>query len=214
MDVSRVCAWLCGNVAHSVATVNVSSHPVTRRESKSQLWPARHACRPVDGFEWVVPYDSSVCLLALVGVLRDTLQVTLYSNSNQITPLLVTASFTYRMLAPVLLASLDLVVTADAVSVLERAGLDMAVDHEGKLRVAKVVRIHDWQAICRNSEVVVPLDLVEALLSDGCLTCVDVVLHVLPAQIGITPRDMSKVRIKNRIVIRLLVAVFPEIEFA
>jgi len=199
MDVSRVCAWLCGNVAHSVATVNVSSDPVTRRESKSQLWPPRHACRPVDGFEWVVPYDSSVCLLALVGVLRDTLQVT-------------------RMLAPVLLASLNLVVTADAVSVLERAGLDMAVDHEGKLRVAKVVRIHDWQAICRNSEVVVPLDLVEALLSDGCLTCVDVVLHVLPAQIGITSRDMSKVRIKNiivlhQLIIMLVVDVFPEIEF-
>ena len=129
----------------------------------------------------------------------------------------VTESFTYRVLAPVLLARVDLVVTADAVSVLEGAGLDVAIDHEGELSIAEIVRILDWQAIARNSEVVVPLDPLEGLLVDGCLTGIDVRLTVLSAQIGVTARVMSKVRIVSliilqKLIILLLVDVFVKVK--
>ena len=80
MNVSSVCAWLGRDVRHSIATDDVSAPEVTLCESKNNLGPARDAEGSECDFEREVPDHTSVCLLALVSMLRYSTMIPLYSN--------------------------------------------------------------------------------------------------------------------------------------
>ena len=80
MNVAGMRAWLGRNVCHSIAADDISAPEVTLRECENNLRPARDTVGSERNFKGKVPDHASVCLLALVGMLRYTTLITLYSN--------------------------------------------------------------------------------------------------------------------------------------
>ena len=80
MNIAGVWAWLCWYVCHSISANDVSAPEVTLCECQNNLWPSRDTVRPICDFKREIPNHTSVGLLTLVGVLRYSTLVSLYSN--------------------------------------------------------------------------------------------------------------------------------------
>ena len=77
MHIASVSAWLGWNVGDSVSTNDVSTEEITRSEAQNQLRPARHVCASVGKLKRKVPNYPPVCLGSLVGMLTNSLRITL-----------------------------------------------------------------------------------------------------------------------------------------
>ncbi len=79
MDVSRVSSRLCWHMGYSITANHITAEEVTTSECQDYLWPSRDIVSSVSQFEWEVPYNSHVGLRRFVGMLRNSLFVTLHS---------------------------------------------------------------------------------------------------------------------------------------
>ena len=77
MNVASMRTRLCRQMGHTIAADNISTPVVTLRECQLDLWPTRDIVGSKANFKWEVPYDSSICLLALICMLADAAFVTL-----------------------------------------------------------------------------------------------------------------------------------------
>ena len=64
-------------MGHTIAADNISTPVVTLCECQLDLWPTGDIVGSKANFKWEVPYDSSICLLALICMLADAAFVTL-----------------------------------------------------------------------------------------------------------------------------------------
>ena len=79
-----MCPWLRRHMNNAVAADYISPKEVPAGELENHLRPAHNVEGPVCQFKGVVPDDSLVHLLALIGVLRYSLFVSLDKMNTQI----------------------------------------------------------------------------------------------------------------------------------